>query len=73
VWQLRYKRLLCLLVNVECFFNFSCESLSGLAKEPLEIARDVAKKLLESHDPKTVDRKFPALEDSFDFPLIVGV
>lgn len=39
--------------------------------ETLEIARDVAKKLIESQEgPHT---ELVALSDSFDYPLVVGV
>jgi len=40
--------------------------------ETLEIARDVAKKLLEAQDPgRVIDLK--GFEDSFDYPLVVGL
>lgn len=39
--------------------------------ETIEIARDVAKKLLEAQDSEISD--LPAMSDSFDYPLVVGV
>lgn len=39
--------------------------------ETLEIARDVAKKLIESQENHLAD--LPTLSDSFDYPLVVGV
>ncbi len=39
--------------------------------ETLEIARDVAKKLIESQDGQLAD--LVTLSDSFDYPLVVGV
>ena len=41
--------------------------------ETLEIARDVARKLLEARAERQELRELPALGDSFDYPLIVGV
>ena len=38
--------------------------------ETLEIARDVAKKLIEAQQERTV---FPAIKEAFDYPLVVGV
>jgi predicted RNase H-like HicB family nuclease len=40
--------------------------------ETLEIARDVAKKLLESQGKRQGQAGLPAAADSFDYPLIVG-
>lgn len=41
-------------------------------QETLEIARDVAKKLIESQTNFT-DDMLPALRESFDYPLIVAM
>ncbi len=38
--------------------------------ETLEIARDVAKKLLEEQNDNQFS--FPQFEDSFDYPLVIG-
>lgn len=53
------------------------ESIQGLVAqgrtiaETLEIARDVAKKLLEAQAPGT-EPKLQHFDDSFDYPLVVG-
>jgi predicted RNase H-like HicB family nuclease len=40
--------------------------------ETLEIARDVAKKLLEARAERNEEAKLTTAGDSFDYPLIVG-
>jgi len=40
--------------------------------ETLEIARDVAKKLLESQSGRQAQPKLKIAEDSFDYPLVVS-
>ena len=40
--------------------------------ETLEIARDVARKLIEFHDGTTGAPQFVAAADVFDYPLIVS-
>lgn len=40
--------------------------------ETLEIARDVAKKLLESQGERHQPTKLVSAKDSFDYPLILG-
>ena len=40
--------------------------------ETLEIARDVAKKLLEAQAERQQQAKLAAAKDSFDYPLILG-
>lgn len=40
--------------------------------ETLEIARDVAKKLLEAQNERHGQIKLTAVRDDFDYPLIVG-
>ena len=40
--------------------------------ETLEIARDVAKKLMEAQAERHGEAKLTAAGDSFDYPLIVG-
>ena len=39
--------------------------------ETIEIARDVAKKLLESQEENAIE--LPAFSDNFDYPLVIGV
>ena len=41
--------------------------------ETLEIARDVARKLIEAQGPADGSAAWPAAADSFDYPLVVGV
>jgi predicted RNase H-like HicB family nuclease len=41
-------------------------------QEAIEIARDVAKKLIEMQGGDADDLLFPPAEDSFDYPLIVN-
>jgi predicted RNase H-like HicB family nuclease len=41
-------------------------------QETLEIARDVAKRLMESQ-AETNDGHLPPARESFDYPLIVGI
>lgn len=42
------------------------------AIETLEIARDVAKKLLEAKSDQQSKRKVSKIKDSFDYPMIVS-
>jgi len=54
------------------------EDLQGLvaqgrtATEALEIARDVARKLIETQAERSGDVRLSAIDDSFDYPLIVN-
>ena len=41
--------------------------------ETLEIARDVAKKLLEAQSEGNRETTLPPAQSSFDYPLVVGV
>ena len=41
--------------------------------ETLEIARDVAKKLLEAQKDRHGQIKLNAVQEAFDYPLIVGM
>lgn len=53
------------------------ENLQGLVaqgrtiSETLEIARDVAKKLIEAQENQISD--LPSTSDSFNYPLVIGV
>ncbi len=42
------------------------------ATEALEIARDVARKLIEAQVERSGKVKLTAIDDSFDYPLIVN-
>lgn len=62
----------------EGFYLATSDSIQGLIAqgrtiaETLEIARDVAKKLLEAQEEEQIN-KLPSLSDSFNYPLIIGV
>lgn len=40
--------------------------------ETVEIARDVARKLMEAQDERHQQARLTAVKDSFDYPLILG-
>jgi len=40
--------------------------------ETLEIARDVAKKLIAARDERADATQFTELQESFDYPLVLG-
>ncbi len=56
----------------------TCEDIPGLIAqgrtitETVEIARDVAKKLLEAQAERHQQAKLVSVQDSFDYPLILG-
>ena len=41
--------------------------------ETIEIARDVARKLLEAKKERNIIPKLSAIKNSFEYPLVVGV
>jgi predicted RNase H-like HicB family nuclease len=41
--------------------------------ETLEIARDVAKKLLEAQENEKIKFDLKSFSDSFEYPLVVGI
>ncbi|VAW48634.1 hypothetical protein MNBD_GAMMA04-853 [hydrothermal vent metagenome] len=57
----------------------TCDDIPGLIAqgrtitETVEIARDVAKKLLEAQSERTPQIKLQLVQESFDYPLILGV
>ncbi len=61
----------------EGFYLATSESIQGLiaqgrtVSETLEIARDVAKKLIEAQEENI--QNLSSMSDSFDYPLIIGV
>ena len=65
----------------EGYYLATSDSIQGLVaqgrtiSETLEIARDLAKKLLEAQNSmKEVSSiQLPEFDDSFDYPLVVGV
>ena len=54
------------------------ESVQGLVAqgrtvaETLEIARDVARKLIEAQTEREFITELPIVNDTFDYPLIIG-
>lgn len=60
----------------EGYYLATSESVQGLVAqgrtitETIEIAKDVAKKLIEAQEDKI--SSLNTLEDSFDYPLVVG-
>jgi predicted RNase H-like HicB family nuclease len=63
----------------EGFYLATSDNLQGLVAqgrtitETLEIARDVAKKLIEAQDDEEQTFKLKEFGDSFDYPLVVGL
>jgi predicted RNase H-like HicB family nuclease len=62
----------------EGFYLATSDSIQGLIAqgrtitETLEIARDVAKKLLEAQEDEQVNNLSP-VSDSFNYPLVIGI
>lgn len=62
----------------EGFYLATSDNIQGLVAqgrtitETLEIARDVAKKLLEAQADESITTRLNTLSDSFDYPLVVG-
>ena len=62
----------------EGYYLATSDNIQGLVAqgrtitETLEIARDVAKKLLEAQVDKNITQNLNTLSDSFDYPLVVG-
>jgi predicted RNase H-like HicB family nuclease len=63
----------------EGFYLATSDTIQGLiaqgrtVAETIEIARDVAKKLLEAHEQDEQINKLPVLSENFDYPLVIGV
>jgi len=59
------------------YYLASSESIQGLVaqgrtiSETIEIAKDVAKKLIEAHEDNIL--QLVNVNDSFDYPLVIGV
>jgi len=62
----------------EGLYLATCDDIPGLIAqgrtitETIEIARDVAKKLLEAQTERHQQAKLLSVQDSFDYPLILG-
>ena len=63
----------------EGYYLATSDDLQGLIaqgrtiEETIEIARDVAKKLIEAQNIEMMEQDLPAFKDSFDYPLVVGL
>ncbi len=61
----------------EGYYLATSDQIQGLVaqgrtiNETLEIARDVAKKLIEGQEEQNIQLK--SLSDEFDFPLVIGL
>lgn len=62
----------------EGFYLATSDDVSGLVvqgrtlTETLEIARDVARKLLEAQAERNIPNNIKALENTFDYPLVIS-
>ncbi len=62
----------------EGFYLATSENIQGLVAqgrtitETIEIARDVAKKLIEAQEDEA-QNELESLTDSFDYPLVIGL
>jgi predicted RNase H-like HicB family nuclease len=63
----------------EGFYLATSDTIQGLiaqgrtVAETIEIARDVAKKLLEAQNEDEQINNLPVLSENFDYPLVIGV
>ncbi len=63
----------------EGFYLATSDSIQGLVAqgrtiaETIEIARDVAKKLLEAQEEEGIKNDLANISDQFDYPLVVGI
>jgi predicted RNase H-like HicB family nuclease len=72
----------CVMLHVERLpeggYLATSEAIQGLVaqgrtvSETLEIARDVARRLLEAQQERQQDSRLPSISESFDYPLIVS-
>ncbi|MBI4746577.1 MAG: type II toxin-antitoxin system HicB family antitoxin [Deltaproteobacteria bacterium] len=62
----------------EGYFLATSDDIQGLVAqgrtvaETLEIARDVARRLLEAREERHETAELPTVTNSFDYPLVVG-
>jgi predicted RNase H-like HicB family nuclease len=63
----------------EGFYLATSDTIQGLVaqgrtvNETIEIARDIAKKLIEAQEDEEVESKLTNLDDNFDYPIVVGI
>lgn len=63
----------------EGFYLATSDTIQGLVaqgrtvNETIEIARDIAKKLIEAQADQEVESKLTNIDDNFDYSIVVGV
>lgn len=63
----------------EGYYLATSDTIQGLiaqgrtVNETIEIARDVAKKLIEAQSDESIESSLSNIEDEFDYPLVVGI
>lgn len=63
----------------EGYYLATSDSIQGLVaqgrtvNETVEIARDIAKKLIEAQESGEVESQLKNVSDHFDFPIVVGL
>jgi len=63
----------------EGFYLATSDTIQGLVaqgrtiSETLEIARDVAKKLIEAQESNKITETLLSFSDQFNYPLVVGI
>jgi len=63
----------------EGFYLATSDNIQGLVaqgrtiSETLEIARDVAKKLIEAQESNKITETLLSFSDQFNYPLVVGI
>ena len=63
----------------EGFYLATSDSVQGLVaqgrtvSETIEIARDIAKKLIEAQSEEDMVSELSSIEDQFDYPLVIGI
>jgi len=78
--EIRMERVLNIHIEKlpEGFYLATSDSVQGLlaqgrtVAETLEIARDVARKLIEAQKEREIDLELPPVNETFDYPLIIG-
>ncbi len=63
----------------EGYYLATSDKIQGLVaqgrtiSETIEIARDIAKKLLEAQTEEEVETNLKNIDDNFDLPIVVGI
>jgi len=78
--EIRMERVLNIHIEKlpEGLYLATSDSVQGLlaqgrtVAETLEIARDVARKLIEAQKEREIDLELPPVNETFDYPLIIG-